>query len=77
MKVDLDGVPLRLPLPRLAPAILAGIDGTRSLGDIHTALQAHEPDLDFSAFKAQFDRLYEALNELNHLLIRFHEPGSR
>jgi SAM-dependent methyltransferase len=71
LTANFDGVKLRLALPRLAPAILARIDGRASLGAIHRDLQALDSGLDWPAFKAQFDRLYRALNGLNRLLIRY------
>jgi SAM-dependent methyltransferase len=70
MRFDLDGLPLRVPMPRLASAILSHVDGRASLGEIHAALQELDGGLDWARFKARFDRLYKALNGLNHLLIR-------
>ncbi len=66
-----DGVKLSLALPRLAPAMLARIDGRASLGAIHRNLQALDSALDWPAFKAQFDRLYRALNGLGRLFVRY------
>jgi SAM-dependent methyltransferase len=71
LTANLDGVKLRLALPRLAPAMLARIDGRASLGEIHRELQALDCALDWPAFKAQFDQLYRALNGLGRLLIRY------
>ncbi len=66
----LEGVSLMSPLPKLAAAILARIDGRRSLGEIHRALaSAHGGGLDWLAFKAAFDRLYGALNGINAMLV--------
>ena len=73
LKADLHGVKLRLPLPRLAPAILPRIDGRASLGRLHADLRALDPSLDWPLFKTQFDRLYAALNGLNRLLLS--HPG--
>ncbi len=70
---ELDGLSLSFALPRLAAPILARIDGRASLGEIHAGLQALDSGLDWDAFKAQFDRLFAALNGLNHLLL--HHPG--
>jgi SAM-dependent methyltransferase len=65
------GITFRFPLPRLAAAIAARIDGRHTLGDIHAALHAEvDRDLDWPAFKARFDEFYAAFNGLNHLLIR-------
>jgi len=71
LTANFDGVKLRLALPRLAPAMLARIDGRASLGEIHQGLQALDSGLDWPTFKAQFDQLYRVLNGLNRLLIRY------
>jgi SAM-dependent methyltransferase len=71
LTANFDGVKLRLALPRLAPAMLARIDGRASLGEIHQGLQALDSGLDWPAFKAQFDQLYRVLNGLNRLLLRY------
>jgi len=62
---DLDGVAARFPLPARATAILARIDGRRSLADI-----AADLGLDWSAFAKAFAPLYRALNGLNKLYLR-------
>ena len=71
LTANFDGVKLRLALPRLAPAMLARIDGSTSLGEIHRGLQALDSSLDWPAFKAQFDQLYRVLNGLNRLLLHY------
>ncbi len=71
LTANFDGVKLRLALPRLAPAMLARIDGRASLEEIHKELQALDSGLDWPTFKAQFDQLYRVLNGLNRLLIRY------
>jgi SAM-dependent methyltransferase len=71
LTANFDGVKLRLALPRLAPAMLARIDGRTSLGEIHRSLQALDSGLDWPAFKAQFDQLYRVLNGLGRLLLRY------
>jgi len=71
LKGEFDGLPLKFPLPRLAPAVLPWIDGRTSLGEIQTALQNLDPRQDWDHFKAQFDLLYQVLGGLNHLLIRY------
>lgn len=68
IKVALEGVELSHDMPPLAAAILALVDGRRSLGDIHAAL-ARERRLDWLAFKGAFDRLYAALNAVNVMLV--------
>jgi SAM-dependent methyltransferase len=77
LKTRFDGLALRFALPRLAPAILARIDGTASLGEIHAGLQAMDSTLDWNRFKTQFDQIYAALNGVNHLLIAYQPGGER
>jgi len=71
LTANFDGVKLRLALPRLAPAMLARIDGRASLAEIHQDLQVLDSGLDWPAFKGQFDQVYRALNGLGRLLLRF------
>jgi ubiquinone/menaquinone biosynthesis C-methylase UbiE len=71
LKVDLDGVALSLPMPELAAEMVARIDGKTSLAKLHRALQKGRPAVDWLAFKAAFDSLYEALGGLNHLWIAY------
>ena len=71
LKGEFDGLALKFPLPRLAPAMLPWIDGRTSLGDIQSTLQALDSRQDWDHFKAQFDQLYQVLGGLNHLLIRY------
>ncbi len=77
MRFELGGLSLRFAVPRLAPAILSRIDGEASLGEIHAALQALDGGLDWAGFKAQFDRLFEVLNGVNHLFIRYPAAARR
>jgi len=71
LTANFDGVTRPLALPRLAPAILARIDGRATLGEIHRSLRALDSGLDWPAFKAQFDQLYRVLNGLGRLLLRY------
>ncbi|MGE0152658.1 MAG: class I SAM-dependent methyltransferase [Reyranellaceae bacterium] len=67
---ELDGVKWRAALPPLAGAILARIDGRRSLAGIHRELAALDGALDWERFKRQFDQLYAAFNAANRMLLR-------
>ncbi len=71
LKVTLSGLRLEFDLPRLAPAILARIDGRANLEQIYAALRDEKAGVTRAAFDAEFARLYEVLNGLNHLLIRY------
>lgn len=70
LKVEFDGLPLTFSLPRLAPLILARMDNETSVGRIFEALQCLDSQLDWETFSAQFQRLFEVLNGLNHLLLK-------
>ncbi len=71
LTVKADGLTLRFPLPRLAPAILSRIDGRRSLGAIEAELRGADPALTPARFSEQFGTLYAALNGVNKLLLAF------
>ncbi len=71
LAADLDGLKLRLPLPPAAADIAEGIDGRHSLGEIHTALQARQPTLDWFAFQAAFVPFYTALAGLNLIWLSY------
>jgi len=70
LKAAFDGLPLTFALPRLAPLILARIDNATPVDAIFAQLKALDSQLDWATFAAQFQRLYEVLNGLNHLLLR-------
>jgi SAM-dependent methyltransferase len=67
VRLHYDGIDIRLPLPPLAPAILALVDGRRTLEDIRAAIA---PPVDWAAFKAEFDRLYLALHAYGGMFLR-------
>lgn len=67
---DLDGIPWKVALPRLAGAMLTRIDGRRTLGDIHAELRTLDSGLDWAGFKRQFDQLYAVLHAANRLMLR-------
>lgn len=75
LEIDLLGSVFPLTLPRLAGPILRHIDGAADLARIHAQVAAATGGgLTWEAFKAQFDRLYAALNGFNKMLIR-RPPG--
>jgi SAM-dependent methyltransferase len=67
LDTEFGGVPIALPLPPLAAAIVARSDGRASLEAIRQSLPG-KPD--WPHFKAQFDALYRAMNGVNRLLLR-------
>jgi SAM-dependent methyltransferase len=70
LKVAIDGLELRFPIPPHAAEILAAIDGERSIADIHQALAGKVDGLkSWSGFKPAFDRLYHTFNNLNRLFL--------
>ena len=68
-----DGLPFRMPVPRLTAAILARIDGQRSLREIHGQLAAQDSRLTEAAFLQQFQLLFANLHALGKLMLRL--PG--
>lgn len=70
LKVEIDGLKLRFPLPRQAPAILALIDGQRTLEDVQAALRSHGDSFDDARFEKAFRDIYDVLNGLNLLHLR-------
>ena len=74
LDVDLPGLTLALPLPRLAGPMLARFDGRTSLGAIFEQVAALDRGLDWPAFKGQFDQLYRALNGIGKVYLRRPTP---
>jgi len=70
LTASFDGWQAKLPLPPLGPAIAGLIDGTRSLGEIHRALQERRPDLAWAEFVAQFRVFYAAFNGIARLMLK-------
>ncbi len=70
LSIDADGLTLRLPLPRLAPAIAGLIDGRRTLAEIEKALKLRVATLAPEEFLAEFARLYDALHGAGKLFLR-------
>ncbi len=70
LSVTFDGLPLRFNLPRLAAAMVERMNGSSSIAQIYDSLSALDPRLDRAAFDQQFAQTYEALNGVNHLLLR-------
>ncbi len=71
LSLSLDGLPLKLKLPRLTAAIVERIDGKTSVAQIRESLQSLDPRLDQKRFDQQFVQTYDILNGFNHLLLRF------
>ena len=72
LKAELPGLTGRLPLPPLAGAMLARIDGRRDLAALRAELaEARGGALGWTAFKVQFDQLYATLNGLGKLYLRY------
>lgn len=68
IKVSGDGMEMGIRLPPMAPAILRHVDGKRTIGEIRAAIGA-----DGEKFHRQFAALYNALNGMNLMLLRY--PG--
>ncbi len=73
VSAELPGLTGRLPLPALAGAMLARIDGRRDLPSLHRAVsEAGGTSIGWDKFKRQFDQLYGTLNGLGKLYLRQH-----
>ncbi len=69
--IDLDGNRARFPMPPLAGAILARIDGMRSIGEIHRDVSATDsPGIDWRVFSHQFQQVYRVANGLGRMFLR-------
>jgi hypothetical protein len=77
LRLTLDGLVYSLPLPRLAAAILARIDGHRPARAIHADLRTGPlPGLSEEEFRADYAALVERLAGFNRILLRRNEPGA-
>ena len=74
--IDLDGNRARFPMPPLAGAILARIDGVRSIGEIHRDVSATDaPGIDWRIFAHQFQQVYRVANGLGRMFLRAPKDG--
>ncbi|WP_137127075.1 bifunctional 2-polyprenyl-6-hydroxyphenol methylase/3-demethylubiquinol 3-O-methyltransferase UbiG [Roseomonas sp. HF4] len=67
LRVGFDGLSVPVPLPRLARAILARVDGARRIGEIADDLAAN--GVSREAFARDFAALAQALERVNRLLL--------
>lgn len=67
LRVTFDDIRLGIPLPRLAAAILARVDGQRCIGEIGDALAAN--GIPREAFARDWAALRDAMEPLNRLLL--------
>ena len=65
-----EGHKLEMTVPPLARAVVALCDGRRDLTAIHAAIHERRSDLDYDAFKRQFDQLYGVMNPINRMVLR-------
>jgi SAM-dependent methyltransferase len=70
LKVMIDGLEVRVPVPPHAADILSIIDGKRTIAQIHQALSSTVDGLEsWSSFKPALDRVYATFNKLNRLFL--------
>jgi SAM-dependent methyltransferase len=67
LTLDQAGIRHAWPLPKAAAAILAAIDGKRSLADIHKELKKNNKGLGWARFLELYAPLFELFNGLNLL----------
>ncbi len=65
-----DGVAIRLPLPRLAGAIVQRIDNQRTVETIYAEIWQMNRELDQPAFLDQFTALFAALSSVGKMYLR-------
>lgn len=70
MDVDLAGITVSLPLPRLAGPLLARIDGRTNLATLHAQVQEVAGSVPWDTFKSQFGQLFKTLNGIGKLYLR-------
>jgi SAM-dependent methyltransferase len=71
LTVDRNGLKFSLPMPPLAAAICARIDGKRSIADLYQEIAGLQGGaLTWDAFKRQFDQLYGGLHGFGKLFLR-------
>ncbi|MBT4908374.1 MAG: methyltransferase [Rhodospirillaceae bacterium] len=68
--VTSEGLKTDMPVPALSRPIAALCDGKHSLAEIHAKIQEKRADLDYDAFKRQFDDLYRVMNAINRMVLR-------
>jgi ubiquinone/menaquinone biosynthesis C-methylase UbiE len=66
LKADLGGAPWQAPLPAIASAIIARLDGTRSVADIRAELKPADP----ARFADQVRATFGAFHAINRMLVR-------
>lgn len=66
LKADLGGAPWQAPLPAIAPAIVARIDGSRTVADIRDALKPGDP----ARFADHVRATFAAFHAINRMLVR-------
>jgi hypothetical protein len=70
LAADLSGLALSFPLPPLAAAMVARIDGERDLAAIHAGLRLSNPNLAWDRFHAEFKQLFGVLNGLGKMFLQ-------
>ncbi|MEQ8587784.1 MAG: methyltransferase [Thalassobaculaceae bacterium] len=66
LKADLGGTPWQAPLPAIASAIVARLDGRRTVADIRAELKPADPD----RFADQVRATFAAFHAINRMLVR-------
>jgi len=66
LKAELGGAPWQAPLPAIAPAIVARLDGVRTVADIRNDLKPGDP----ARFADQVRATFNAFHAINRMLVR-------
>lgn len=65
-----NGLQFSYAVPRLARAIVERCDGQKSLSDIYEDIRRLRSDLDWTAFKQQFDAFFDTMLAINRMVLR-------
>lgn len=72
LPVTLSGLKMRLPLPRMAPAVLSRIDGKTAIGALSGQIRALRPEMDEAAAMAAVRETLQPLIDVARLVL--HRP---
>ena len=68
--VSAEGVKVDIAVPPLARMIVGLCDGNTSLAEIHAQVRKKRPEMDYEAFKVQFDSLFKVMSAINQMVLR-------
>jgi len=70
ISASIEGMTIDMPVPPLSRMIAGLCDGTNDLTAIHAAVREKRSEMDYDAFRKQFDAFYRVMNAINKLVLR-------